>query len=134
MCLWPMLSVSTFPTRRSSESVGIASLTSVIACMDWRFHGVLLLGALLLGGCATSLRDVRAQELRYTRSGIGTPDVAAHCVQDYLEEHFGGFWGRLGGLIYEVRREDAASHLIGRHALIPADVFFDLSLTPAGGN
>ena len=55
-------------------------------------------------------------------------------MQDYLEEHFGEFWGRLGGLIYEVRREDAASHLIGRHALIPADVFFDLSLTQAGGS
>ena len=88
--------------------------------------------ALLLGGCATSLREVRAQEPRYTRSGVGTPDVAAHCVQDYPEEHFGGFWGRFGGLIYEVRREDAASHLIGRAAMVPADVFFALSLTSTG--
>jgi hypothetical protein len=88
----------------------------------------------LLGGCATSLREVRAQEPRYTRSGVGTPEGAAHCVQDYLEEHFGGFWGRLGGLVYEARREDAAIHLIGRHALILADVFFALSLTPTGSD
>jgi hypothetical protein len=100
--------------------------------MDRRLNGVLLLGMLLLGGCATSLREVRAQEPSYTRSGIGMPEGAAHCVQDYLEEHFGGFVGRLGGLVYEVRREDAAIHLIGRHALVPADVFFALSLTRAG--
>jgi hypothetical protein len=100
--------------------------------MDRRLTGVLLLVTLLLAGCATSLREVRAQEPRYTRSGIGTPEGAAHCVQDYLEEHFGGFWGRLGGLIYEVRREDAATHLIGRAAMVPADVFFALSLTSAG--
>jgi hypothetical protein len=42
--------------------------------------------------------------------------------------------GRLGGLAYEVRREDGSVHLIGRHALIPADVFFDLSLTQAGSD
>jgi hypothetical protein len=36
--------------------------------------------ALLLGGCATSLREVRAQEPSYTRSGIGVPEGAAHCV------------------------------------------------------
>jgi hypothetical protein len=102
--------------------------------MDQRPHGVLLLGALLLGGCATSLREVRAQEPSYTRSGIGTPEAAAHCVQDYLEAHFGGFVGRLGGLAYEVRRDDAAVYLIGRHALIPADVFFALSLTGAGSD
>jgi hypothetical protein len=42
--------------------------------------------------------------------------------------------GRLGGLAYEVRREEAAVHLIGRHALIPSDVFFDLSLTGAGSD
>jgi len=90
--------------------------------------------ALLLGACATSLREVRAQEPRYTRSGVGTPEVAAHCVQDYLQEHFGGFLGRFGGLIYEVRREDAVSDLIGRAAMVPADVFFLLSLTRAGSD
>jgi hypothetical protein len=102
--------------------------------MDRRLHGTLLLVTLLLGGCATSLREVRAQEPSYTRSGIGTPETAAHCVQDYLEEHFGGFVGRLGGLVYEVRREDAAIDLIGRAALVPADVFFALSLTRAGSD
>jgi hypothetical protein len=102
--------------------------------MDRRPHGVLLLGALLLGGCATSLREVSAQEPSYTRSGVGAPEAAAHCVQDCLEEHFGGFVGRLGGLVYEVRREDAATYLIGRAALVPADVFFALSLTGAGSN
>ncbi len=100
--------------------------------MDRRLNGVVLLGTLLLGGCATSLREVRAQEPSYTRTGIGTPEGAAHCVQDYLEEHFGGFVGRLGGLAYEVRREDGAVHLIGRHALVPADVFFALSLARTG--
>jgi hypothetical protein len=31
-------------------------------------------------------------------------------------------------------REDAAIHLIGRHALVPADVFFALSLTSVGSD
>jgi hypothetical protein len=32
-------------------------------------------------------------------------------------------------LVDDVRWVDAAIRLIGRHALVPADVFFDLSLT-----
>lgn len=102
--------------------------------MDRRLYGVLLLGTLLLGGCATSLREVRAQEPSYTSTGIGTPEGAAHCVHDYLEDHFGGLVGRLGGLVYEVRREDTASYLIGRASLLPTDVIFALSLTRAAND
>jgi uncharacterized protein YceK len=103
--------------------------------MNQRLYGVSLLVTLLLGGCATSLREVRAQEPRYTRQGIGMPEAIAHCVQDYLQEHFGGIVvGRLAGLVYEVRREDTASYLIGRVALAPSDVLFVLALTPTGPN
>jgi hypothetical protein len=103
--------------------------------MDLRPRGALLLVTLLLGGCATSLREVNAQEPHYTSRGIGTPEAVAHCVQDYLEEHFGGIVvGRLAGLVYEVRREDTASYLIGRVALAPSDVLFALALTPIGTN
>ena len=31
-----------------------------------------------------------------------------------------------------MRREDAATHLIGQAAMVPADVFFALALTSAG--
>jgi hypothetical protein len=96
---------------------------------------MLPLVTLLLGGCATSLHEVRAQEPHYTSRGIGTPEAVAHCVQDYLEEHFGGIIiGRLAGLIYEFRREDTGSYLIGRVALVPSDVLFALSLTRVGTN
>jgi hypothetical protein len=61
------------------------------------------------------------------------PDTA-HCIQDYLEDHFGGAVGRLSGLAYEVRQDAAVTHLIGRSALAPSHVVFALSLTPAGSN
>jgi len=100
-----------------------------------RLHGALLLGALLLGGCTMSLREVRAQEPLYTRRGVGAaPEAAAHCVQDYLEDRFGGVFGSLSGVVYEARREAAASHLIGRSPRAPSNVVFTLSLTPAGIN
>jgi hypothetical protein len=97
-----------------------------------RVHGTLLLMTLLLGGCVTSsLREVRALEPLYTRRGVGTaPEDTARCVQDYLEDHFGGRVGRLSGVVYELRQDSGASLLIGRDWASPSAVAFVLSLTP----
>jgi hypothetical protein len=100
--------------------------------MDRRLHGALLLVTLLLCGCvSSSLREVRALEPLYTRRGVGVaPEVTAHCVQDYLEDHFGGRVGRMSGVVYELRQDAGASLLIGRDWASPSAVAFVLSLTP----
>lgn len=102
--------------------------------MDRRLHGTLLLVTLLLGGCITSsLREVRALEPVYTRQGVGAaPEITAHYIQDYLEDHFGGRVGRLSGVVYELRQDAGASLLIGRDWASPSAVAFVLSLIPTG--
>jgi hypothetical protein len=102
--------------------------------MDRRLHGPLLLVTVLLGGCvSSSLREVRALEPLYTRRGVGAaPEITAHCIQDYLEDHFGGRVGRLSGVVYELRQDAGASLLIGRDWASPSAVVFVLSLAPTG--
>lgn len=86
---------------------------------------------LLVGsGCTTTLRELRTQPPRVDRQAAGAPLGIARCVQDYLEDRHGGLWGRLGGLGYETRTEAATTYLVGRILMNPADVLFDLALTP----
>lgn len=87
---------------------------------------ILTLGA----GCTTTLRELRLKEPRITREAAGTPAAIVQCVQDHIEEHYGGLWGRLGGVGYETRAEAATTHLVGRILMNPADVLFDLAVTP----
>jgi hypothetical protein len=97
-------------------------------------HGTLLLGTLLLGGCVTSsLREVRDLEPLYTRRGFSaSPESTGRCVQDYLEDRFGGRLGRMSGVVYERRQDPEATLLIGRDWASPSAVAFVLSLAPAG--
>jgi hypothetical protein len=97
-------------------------------------HCALLLVTLLLSGCvSSSLREVRALEALYTRRGVGAaPEITAHCVQDYLEDHFGGRVGRMSGVVYELRQDAGVSLLIGRDWASPSAVAFVLSLALTG--
>jgi len=85
----------------------------------------------LLAGCATTLRELRTQEPRLVRHVAGEPAAIAECVQAYAEDHYGGLWGRLGGIGYDTRTTQATTHLIGRVMMAPTDTLFDLALVPA---
>jgi hypothetical protein len=100
-----------------------------------RQAATLLLIALICGGCFTTQRDVRAQEPAYTRRGLGAAsEMTAYCIQDYVQDHFDGTFGRAGGVVFEVRREETATQLIGRDWMRPSLVAFVVSLIPAGSN
>lgn len=89
-----------------------------------------LLLVLAVTGCTTTLRELRLQEPRIAREAAGTPATITECTQNFMEEHYGGLWGRLGGLGYETRQDGPARHLLGRYMVNPADVLFDLMVTP----
>ena len=97
-----------------------------------RAPGTVFLFALLCGGCFATPAEVRGREPVYTRRGVGSASEAtARCIQDYVENHYGGVVGRASGVAFEVRREDPTVVLIGRDWARPSLVVFVVSLIPA---
>jgi hypothetical protein len=94
-----------------------------------RATGALALGALALTGCATP-SAVRASDPVFTRTGPGEPEPVVRCVQERLEDQHGGFFGTMGGVAFETRRDGATVRLLGRSAASPSQARFDLAVTP----
>jgi hypothetical protein len=88
---------------------------------------------IITSGCATRLSEVRAEGPAWTRPAPGEPLVFLRCVRTYLDDHYGGFWGRFGGTLFELDEEPAGvHHLVARLAINPSDVRFDLAAAATG--
>jgi hypothetical protein len=96
--------------------------------MRW-YHAAIVL---LLGGCSTTPRELRAADPIFTRTATGEAEAFAQCVQEDLEDKHGGAFGSMGGVAFETRREGSAVRLLGRSAAIPSQARFDLAIAPIG--
>ena len=96
----------------------------------------LLLVAFLVIGCAPTLSEIRAEPPSMTRRAVGEPATILACVQDYLEDHYGGAWERFGNTAYTTRSEGGVLHLIARETGRPFagsnGVRFDLAAVQTG--
>ena len=97
-----------------------------------RWHHAVIIAALLLGGCSTTPRELRATDPVFTRTATGEAEAVARCVQEDLEDKHGGAFGSMGGVTFETRQEGSTLRLLGRSAAIPSQARFDLAIASIG--
>jgi len=97
-----------------------------------RWYQAVIIAAILLGGCSTTPRELRATDPVFTRTATGEPEAFARCVQEDLEDKHGGAFGTMGGVAFETRHEGTTVRLLGRSALIPSQARVDLAIAPIG--
>lgn len=86
--------------------------------MCW--YRAVIVATLLLGGCGTTPRELRATDPVFTRTATGEAEAFARCIQEDLEDKHGGAFGTMGGVAFETRQEGSTVRLLGRSAAIPS--------------
>jgi hypothetical protein len=97
-----------------------------------RWYRAMIIAVLLLDGCSTTPRELRARDPLFTRTATGEAEAFARCVQEDLEDKHGGAFGTMGGVAFETRHEGSTIRLVGRSATLPSQARFDLAIAPIG--